>query len=203
MVNNAERLDPLGSDPDSVAIDAARAARRLTALDEGRAFRHKAGALVVVRVERYGDDPDPSTAAELAAAHRAAWRTHGAASLDATWRERWRERDLEPGWIEATWVEVDERPSPLHAFRHAPLDAGPSGQVDWYRIEDHTVPPAVGVVGRLAAAAAARPVAVYEHLTLWADRTQVTLTLRRPLALEGPAGPDAVARAAEQVVGRL
>jgi hypothetical protein len=111
---NAERLDPYGDDPDSGAIRAVRAQRRLTALDEGHAWRIRtAGVLAVSRVEIFADADH--------AAHRTAWQEHGAACLDAVWRARWRERDRLPGWI-----EVRRRPE-------LSTDA-----VDWLTVEDQT-----------------------------------------------------------------
>jgi len=162
MINNTERLDPFGDDPDSSAVRDARGPRILTALDEGQAWRHRdAQSLVVARVERFADGDE--------SAHRAAWQRHGSASLDATWRQRWAERDRQPGWIEARWVDVGERPEPLHAFAGAPLTGGPSDAVDWIKVEDHTDPTGTGTV------------LMYEHLTLWAGRSHAVLVVRHEL----------------------
>lgn len=175
MFNNAEQMDPLGDDPASDAVRTVRVARRLTALDEGRAWRRREdGALLVLRTEWFATADD--------GAHRAAWQDHGEASLDATWRRRWRERDVVPGWIEARFVGVGERTGPLHAFAEAPPGPGASGHVDWIRIEDHTDPGGAGSV------------TTYEHLTVWAGRAHVQLTLRHDLATS----EEAVAVAAER-----
>lgn len=191
MVNNVERARSLGSDPASERIEAARALRRLTGLDEGRAWRHRdAGSLVVVRSEIYADD-DPGAAA----AHRAAWTADAEGALDATWRERWRERDRDPAWIEARWVRPDpvtgddEPPGPDRPDRP---DLGPA--CDWLRIEDHTT--AVGAVRRGRPA----PVTVYEHLTLWGGRRQVTVVVRHDIGLDLD---DVVARCAAAVERHL
>lgn len=210
MLNNAERLDPLGDDPASAHIRAARVARRLTALDEGQALRRRDRVLVVLRVERFADDEagpgagdpappaaDPGVAGGtpperhadgLAARHRKLWRAHAEAALDATWRQRWEERELPAGWIEARWVEVGERPAALRASGHAGEPDAVAGLVDWVRIEDHTDP-----TGH-------RGVHLYEHLSIWADPTLVTLTARHPLEVDAA---DQVAEAAVLVAGRL
>lgn len=152
MVNNVELLDPLADDDAAAPIRAARAARGLVALDDGRAWRHRDGrGLVVVRVERYADATTDGTA------HRAAWQAAGAAALEATWRARWRERDVAPGWIEARAVPPGERLGP------------PLAALDWFRVEDHTDPSGRG------------DVAIFHHVTVWRDRAQVTLTVRHPL----------------------
>lgn len=167
MVNNAERLDPYGDDPASEALRAVRARRRLCALDEGQAWRRRRdGALAVLRLEVF-EEPDASD-------HRAAWHEHGPACLDAVWRARWRERDQEPGWIEARWrAETDAR-----------LPA-----VDWLRVEDHT-----GVRDDPSA------VVVYEHLTVWAGRAVAVLIVRHEL---GSDGEDAAMGAAAVLVPAL
>lgn len=97
--NNDERLDPyLDDEPHSDALRTVRARRRLTALDEGWAWRHRDDrSLVVSRVEVF-------ERADVDGAHRSAWREHGTGCLDAVWRARWRERGREPGWIEARWA---------------------------------------------------------------------------------------------------
>jgi len=176
MVNNAERARPLGDDPDSDAVESARSARQLTGLDEGRAWRHRDGGLVVLRSEVYADEADGS-----ASAHRSAWLEHAERALGATWRERWRERDREPGWIEARWMgSVD---APILGNR-----------CDWLRIEDHT-----------ASAGAARSggdgaVTVYEHVTVWLGRRQATVVIRHDVGLDLD---DVVERCAAEVERRL
>lgn len=163
MLNNAERREPYGTDDASTELEQARIARTPTALDEGRAWRHRDTlTLVVARVEVYaapGDD------------HRAAWQRLGVASLGATWRERWTERDQTPGWIEVVSVATGERPGALHAF----TDATPSGAaaaVDWFRVEDHTDPSGTGDVH------------LYQHLTLWSERAVVVLVARHDVGRE-------------------
>lgn len=162
MVNNVERLDPYGDDPASEAVRTARSQRVLTALDEGAAWRHRRdGALLVARTELFADDD------EAAAAHRAAWQEHGPACLDAVWRARWREREVQPSWIEARWRssqpdasgETGDQAGEALAPDHAHL-------VDWLVVEDHTGATRTEVVLR------------YEHLTVWAGRAVVTLILR-------------------------
>lgn len=161
MVNNAEALEPLGTDLASTEVSAGRIGRRLTALDDGRAWRRREGnVLAVLRVEVYADE----NLDQGSEAHRAAWTARAEASLDATWRERWIERGVVPGWIEARWVGVSERPDPLHAFEAAMPPPGPAAAIDWLRVEDHT--------------GDGSSVAVYEHLTVWAGRSQGTLTIR-------------------------
>lgn len=156
MMNNVERLDPYGSGPDADALRAVRDARHLTALDEGAAWRRREHrVLCVARFEVYtGDDHD----------HRAAWQAHGRACLDETFRDRWRERDRTPGWIEARWLDDDEDGRPTAALGEA--DAA----VDWLRVEDHT--------------GSGDAVTVYEHVTVWCGRLTATLTFRRDLALD-------------------
>jgi hypothetical protein len=186
MVNNAERIRPFGDDPASESVESARSARTVTGLDEGRAWRHRdSGSLVVLRSEVYADE-----APGAADAHRRAWHEHGERALDATWRQRWRERDREPGWIEARWV------------RHGGGAGRPDGPpldpwCDWLRIEDHTPPPsrrsADGGDG-------AGVVTVYEHVTVWAPRRQVTVVLRHDVGLDLD---DVVVRCAAEVGRRL
>lgn len=180
MVNNVERLRPYGSDEASSSIEEQRRSRRPTALDEGRAWRHRdTRALLVVRVEVFAEADDR--------AHRAAWVHDGAASLDATWRERWRERDQTPGWIEAVAVGTGERPDPLHAFAQAE-PTGVAAAIDWFRVEDHT-----DLTG-------ARDVLLYEHLTVWAGRAHGVLVVRHDL---GQSVDRAVAQAAAVFHARL
>lgn len=184
MVNNEERRAPLGDDPASSAVEEVRQRREPTGLDEGRAWRHRStGSLVVVRAEVFADR-DP-TAAD---AHREAWRRHGEAALDATWRQRWRERDREPGWIEARWVDPSSAPDGPED--EPPGEPGPPA-VDHLRVEDHTAEATSGTPGS---------VVVYEHLTVWHERRQVTVVVRHPLGLDLD---DLVGRAAEHVADRL
>jgi hypothetical protein len=153
MVNNAERADPLTGSA-AAAVLAARAAREVVALDEGRAWRRRRdGVLAVLRVEVYrsADDRD----------HRAAWRATGEPALEDTWRERWRERGRTPGWVEARWVPSPEVPS-----------LGAVDRVDWLRLEDHTE------------AAEHDAVMTYEHLVVWLGRAQATLTVRHLAGLD-------------------
>lgn len=169
MINNVEQPDPFGPGPDADAVRAARAARVLTALDEGEAWRRRNDRiLAVARVEVYGSADDRE--------HRAAWRAHGPACLDATWRQRWRDREVEPGWVEARWQPDDDRPRD---------DLGPSADeaVDWLVVEDHT----------------GTDVAVYEHVTIWCGRLQFTLTVRHLLGVDLG---DAIAFGAAAVVRR-
>ena len=179
MVNNAERLEPFPDHPDTSAILAAREARGLTALDEGRAWRGlRPAGLAVLRVEVFGSADDVQ--------HRAAWASGGPACLEATWRDRWAERGHAGGWVEAVrrpddaWTE---------GIAGAALDA--SGDEhhrsrvraagDWIRVEDHTDLAGTGAV------------TVYEYLTVWRGRTLLTLTLRHDLDDDLD---DAVVRAA-------
>ena len=185
MVNNSERLAPFGDDPASIAVQACRQARRPTALDEGRAWRNaKAKALVVVRSELFADERD-----DVAGAHRVAWHEHGEAALDATWRQRWRERDFEPAWIEARR---------LHPHQDAAeVDLGHN--IDWLRIEDHTT--AVGRASRQAPGeGAGGDVTIYEHLTAWVLRRHVTVVIRHP---QGMDLDDVVERVAVELNARL
>lgn len=181
MMNNQERLDPLGHDDASMAIRAARADRGLMALDEGRAWRRrKESTLLVSRVEAFAD-PDEGQ-------HRHVWRAHAEAALDATWRLRWQERGLAPGWIETRWVATDERPGALHSFGADPHPPEPAGSVDWLRIEDHT-----GHRG-------AHTITLYEHLTLWAGARHGVLIMRHDLDVEVA---DAAVAAAVAALERL
>lgn len=166
MLNNAELLEPLGGDAASVAVSEARRARGLTALHDGVAWRRREGnVLAVLRVEIYADeDPDGPRAA-----HRAAWTARAEASLDATWRERWTDRGVAPGWIEARWVAPADRPQPIHALDGSTSTTGPAAEIDWLRVEDHTG-------DRMS-------VAVYQYLTVWAGRSQGTLTIRHEHSL--------------------
>ncbi|MCB0969966.1 MAG: hypothetical protein KDA97_00390 [Acidimicrobiales bacterium] len=171
MVNNAERLDPYGDDEDSAVVRAAAQARGRTALDEGDAWRRRRdGALCVLRTEVSSADDDGS--------HRRTWEAHGAASLDATWRQRWRERDRTPGWIEVRGREEPEAGAP----RRPPTP----DDVVWLVVEDQT-----GVHD-------GGSVTFYEHLMVWAGRGLATVTVRHDLGVE----VDEAAVAAAIAVGR-
>ena len=174
MPNNAERLDPHGDDEHSAAVRAERERRVLTALDEGAAWRQrKERVLVVPRVEVFREVDDR--------AHRAAWQEHGTACLDAVWRQRWRERDVEPGWIEARWKD-DEA---LDAVVPADPEARAAlGQVDWIAVEDQTNTAATGTIDQ------------YQHVTVWCGRGLVTVTVRHDDALDLDATTVRVALAA-------
>jgi hypothetical protein len=147
MINNVEVLDPYEGIEAATELVRARAGRHRTALVEGDAWRGPSRQIAVLRVEAFADrDVDHRP-------HRAAWAVEGPESLVETWRQRWVERDVEPGWIEVTRrddVVIDPR-------------------IDWLRIEDHT---------DLADPTA---VAVYQHLTLWAGRGVAVVTLRHRL----------------------
>jgi hypothetical protein len=156
MWNNAERLDPYGDDEHSAALRAERERRVLTALDEGSAWRRRSDrVLAVSRVETFADGDDRS--------HRAAWQAHATGCLDAVWRQRWRERDVDPGWIEARWKDDGD----IDAVRPAD-DQGRAalGQIDWVTVEDQTTTAATGTVER------------YQHLTIWCGRALATVTIR-------------------------
>ncbi len=113
MLNNTELLDPYGPGEAADRLRSVRDERTLSALDEGRAWRRRDGSvLLVVRTEAF-TDPD-------AEAHRATWQRDGAQCLEDTWRERWRDREITPGWIEAR-------------LRDCVAD-----DIDWYQVEDHT-----------------------------------------------------------------
>ena len=170
MVNNEPRLDPHGDDDASQVLRTEREARRLTGLNEGRAWRRRreSSVLMVVRHEVFAN-PDHE-------AHRDAWQRVGAASLDATWRTRWRERDVANAWIEARMVPGDQGPL-------AGLD-----DVDWLQVEDHTNP--LGGID----------VSIYEHISVWSGRCLVTLTLRHPHGLDMD---DIVASATRAVRRRI
>jgi hypothetical protein len=162
MWNNAERLDPYGDDEHSAVLRSERERRTLTALDEGAAWRRRRDqVLVVPRVEVFADPDDRS--------HRAAWQEHATACLDAVWRLRWRERDTEPGWIEARMKDA----AAIEAV--APTDPegrGALGQIDWVTVEDQTGTAASGTVVR------------YEHVTVWCGRALATVTLRHDDAVD-------------------
>lgn len=188
MVNNEARREPFGHDEASRTLEAVRQRRRPTGLHEGRAFRHRdSGALCVVRSEVFADAAPAVGEDEPVAVHRGAWATLAEAALDATWRERWRERDRQPAWIETRWVQ---RPDD----RAGPLTASPGVALDWLRIEDHTPPVEHTHPGGPG------EVTVYDYLTVWAGRRQVTVVIRHPLGLDLD---DAVVGAAGRVTDRL
>jgi len=125
MVNNVEVLDPYAGEG-AAAIRAARAARVLSALDEGVAYRARNRQLLVLRIEAFAD-PDET-------AHRQTWLSDGPAALTATYQVRWSERDVVPNWIETRI----RRPGDV------PTDVDP--RIDWLRVEDHTDPKRLGTV---------------------------------------------------------
>lgn len=149
MINNVEVLDPYEGVEAAADVVKARAARHRTALVEGDAWRGPRRQIVVLRVEAFADRDAGS------AEHRAAWAGDGPACLVETWRQRWAERDVEPGWIEAT--------------RRGDVGADIDDRIDWFRIEDHTdlTDPT--------------DVSVYQHLTLWAGRGVAVVTVRHLL----------------------
>ena len=164
MINNEPQRRPFTDDPAAAGVEAARQARRPTGLHEGTAWRHRdTESLLVIRVDVYADADDT--------AHRAAWVADGVACLDATWRARWRERGITPGWVEARPVPPAERVRDLHVMGEA-RPTGVAAAVDWYRVEDHTDP------------TDERRVTSYEHLTVWNGRRQATLTFRHPLGID-------------------
>jgi hypothetical protein len=120
MPNNIEVIDPFEGLSEADAVRRARQLRRLTALDEGLAYRSHDGALAVVRAEMFAEPDDVG--------HRTAWQRDGAKVLTATYRARWAEREVTPNFIETTVVEPDELPM---------MDGSP---LDWLRVEDHTNP---------------------------------------------------------------
>lgn len=181
MPNNAERLDPYGDDEDSALLRTLRAHRVLTALDEGAAWRQrKERVLVVPRVEVFADVDDRD--------HRAAWQEVGPRCLGAVWRERWREREVEPGWIEARWKPDEERGAVVPAD-----DEGRAafGQVDWITVEDHTQVSATGTIDR------------YQHVSAWCGRGLITATIRHDDALDLDASTVRVALAAYRRLWQL
>lgn len=166
MLNNAELLDPYGPGDAADRLRSARQGRTLTGLDEGRAWRRRdGGVLLVVRVEAFADPDDGS--------HRQVWQQDGARCLEETWRARWRERDVTPGWIEARLRDAGDD------------DIEVTADIDWFQVEDHT-----GVTDE---------VVVYQHLTVWSGRTHAVLTLRHALGLDVD---DVVAAAARRVSDR-
>lgn len=181
MWNNTERLDPLGDDDHSTAVRAEREARVLTALDEGAAFRQRRDkVLAVVRVEVFASGDDR--------AHRAAWTDHGPRCLDAVWRQRWRERDVEPGWIESRWKRDDAIEAVMPAGDEARRAVG---QVDWISVEDQTSTARTEIVER------------YEYVTVWCGRATATVTVRHDDALDLDGVTLAVALAAYRRLWQL
>lgn len=182
MINNMERLDPLGSDAASDRIRTVRDARILRALDEGRAWRHRDGrGLMVVRAEAYAD-PNSS-------AHRAVWAEHGEAALSATWQQGWSDRGRTPGWIEARGLPASTV-AVMWDRAEGEGSAGSAGSVgsaalDWWRVEDHTD------------LSGGHQVTVYEHVMVWAGRGLATITVRHEL---GTDVDEPTARAAAQVL---
>ena len=153
VLGNEERLDPFADVDEAAGVQAARRARRLTALDEGRAWRQRSvGSLAVLRAECFADGDETE--------HRSVWRQDGPALVTALWRARWRERDRRPGWIEARLLDGDDRPGTEDAAAE---------DVDWLRVEDHTDLTGSGVV------------TCYEHLTIWAGRGHAVLVVRHDL----------------------
>lgn len=125
MVNNTELIDPYDG-VDAPAIRGAREHRRLSALDEGVAYRSTHRQLLVLRTEMFVD-PDE-------AAHRAAWQAEGMRVLTDTYRARWAEREVTPNWIETT------------ARRPGDVPAAVDLRIDWFQVEDHTDPRRHGTV---------------------------------------------------------
>ncbi len=125
MINNRELIDPYDG-VDASTIRAARAARRLTALDEGVAYRSKLRQLLVLRTEVFFD-PDET-------AHRTAWQADGLSVLTSTYQTRWAERDVTPNWIETRLRPATDLPGELDP------------RVDWLQVEDHTDPKRSGTV---------------------------------------------------------
>ena len=104
----------------------------------------------------------------------------GPACLDAVWRERWRERDVAPGWIEARWKDPDEIAAVAPA---AEAVAGALGQIDWVTVEDHTTSAESGTIDR------------YQHITVWCGRALATVIVRHDDALDLDAATMRVALA--------
>ena len=166
MVNNEERLDPFPVHPATDRVLAARQERQLTALDEGRAWRGlRPRALAVLRVEVFASGDDTT--------HRDAWRDDAPACLDATWRDRWAERDHPGGWVEARRMPIDEVTeackSAVARWGGGASAADMVDAIDWLRVEDHTDPSGNGAVS------------IYEYVTIWRERMLVTLTVRHGL----------------------
>ncbi len=143
LMNNVESIDPFAEVPEGQALAAAAYARRRTALDDAVAVAGPDLRLAVLRIEVFADADD--------AAHRACWQDQGPRALVALYRQRWKERDVSPGWIEARWPSFD-------------WDLEP--RVDWLRLEDHT--------DRRHEAG----VFYYDHVWLWVGRALAGLTIR-------------------------
>ncbi len=125
MINNAELIDPYEG-ADAPAIRAARSDRRLSALDEGVAYRAKHRLLLVLRTEMFAD-PDETR-------HRAAWQANAPSVLTSTYQARWAERE-----VAANWIETRVRPP-----TELPTEIDP--RIDWLQVEDHTDPKRSGTV---------------------------------------------------------
>lgn len=127
MVANDERTDPFAGAEEAGRIRDERSWRRLTALDEGRAWRQRSvGSLAVLRTEAFARADERT--------HRISWQEDAPAVLEALWRHRWHERDVVPGWVEA------------RAESSGTVSAEPGAAVDWFVIEDHTDPSGEGNV---------------------------------------------------------
>lgn len=143
LVNNEESLDPYAAVPEAEQLTLAADARVRTALDDGTAAAGPDMQLAVLRVEVFRDSDDTD--------HRTTWQNDGPAVMAALYRHRWRERDQNPGWVEATWPRFDWEMEP---------------RVDWLRVEDHT--------DRRHESG----LFLYDHLSLWAGRALASLTVR-------------------------
>lgn len=173
VVANEERLDPWDGVEGAEALRGLRAARALRALDEGRAWRQRTpGALAVLRAESFADD-DPTEHIDL-------WVGQGAALLQQQWRARWGERDLRPGWVEATLDDVGPATSATN----------PDVIQIWFCIEDHTDPSGMGRV------------TCYRHLSFWHERRHAVLVVRHELGADiTPACRQAAAALADALAG--
>ncbi|MCU1498487.1 MAG: hypothetical protein JWM47_2440 [Acidimicrobiales bacterium] len=191
MVNNHEPVEPYGPGAAGEAVRAARATRRLTAVDGGRAWRRREGrVLAVLRLERFADEVPTGSGlvgGGLAAAHRTVWQEHGAACLEETWRARWIEREVVPGWIEARPLVPAARPDPRRMPDVSTDPAGPAAAVDWFRVEDHT--------------GGGDVVTIYHHLSIWRSRSLATLSLRHDLGLDLEREAAAAAAAVHALLG--
>lgn len=117
LLNNDAPARPFEPGPAADPVLAARAARRPSAVADGRAWRRRRdGSVVVLRVERFADPCGPPDGAR----HRAAWQAGGEACLEETWRTRWAERGRTAGWVEARRLDP------------------PADDADHLRVEDHT-----------------------------------------------------------------
>ncbi len=156
MVANEERLDPYESIEGTEELRLVRNGRRLTALDEGSAWRQRSvGSLAVLRREVFGDPEEQR--------HRDCWQRQGDTMLTSVWQHRWLERDTPPGWIEARAKEEEITTRVL---------GGSAPSIDWFEIEDHTDPKGGGEVTS------------YQHLTIWAGRQHATLVVRHQLGID-------------------